>query len=377
MSANLRNELAEPAQPTEPSQFADQPAGSGPEVYQRSRAHGSKEAVVAVERLMGTRVATIDRDTVGASHAVYLLTLTDGRPCVARFSTDPDHNLARELWATEHCRLAGLPAPRLLAADLAPADGSPPVAIHERLLGVPGHQATLTPAERTAILEQMGRLAAQIHHIRIPGVGPIAPHGDGYAGTAASWATHAQLALNRRLADLPAGTLPANMIAAIRQHFAASRPLFDAAVPPESPTSSLVHADFRLKNALVHRDDAGVPYVSAILDYEMVMAGDGAVDLAWLIYEDGHPASTNLSSQAEGQSEHYDQLGSHRNPDAAAILRGYGASSDDTALYRRLLLYQVHCALGHLWWEVGFNDRVGIAAVLDRIQSFLSALDRF
>ncbi len=324
----------------------------GPEVYRLAKAHRREDAAAMVTRLMGVPVTAIDRSGVGASHAVYFVTLADGQECVARFATHSEHDLPREVWATERCRLTGVPAPRLLAADLAPTDGAPPVAVYERLLGKPGHQVALSADERAAVLEEMGRTAARIHAIRVPGVGELARRGDGYTGTVRSWVEHTQMAMERRLGELPAGTVPDELAAAIRQRFAAAQPVFEAAVPASALMSALVHADFRLENALIARDTAGRPHVSAILDFEMVMAGDGAVDLAWLYYQDGR-----------------------NEADLAAILRGYGTSPSDPQLRERLLLYQVHYALGHLWWEVGFRDEAGAKEVLERIRSLLAEDD--
>jgi aminoglycoside phosphotransferase (APT) family kinase protein len=328
----------------------------GPEVYRLARSYPTADAVAAVERVLATRVAAAHRSTVGSSHAVFFVALEDGRRCVARVATHPEHALARELWATEVCRRAGVPAPRLLGADLAPSDGSPPLAVHEHLPGEPGHQMALGHDQRAAVLEQMGWIAARIHGIKVAGVGELAPSGDGYAGTESSWCAFTLTALERRLAELRA--LDATAVApgltrAIRRRFALGRSAFEAAVPTGAPSSALVHADLRLQNTLLTRDAAGAVRVSAVLDFEMAVAGDGAIDLAWLHYEDG------------------------RGPkDLAAILRGYGASAADTDLQRRLRLYQTHCALGHLWWLVSFRDQAGAAAVLGRIRRLLSDLDR-
>src|SRR5207248_10924516 len=99
------------------------------------------------------------------------------------------------------------------------------------------------------------------------------------------------------------------------------QPALEAAVPTGAPTSALLHGDFRLQNAIVARDAAGVARVAAILDFEMAIGGDGAVDLAWLTYQD-----------ARGRA------------DAAAILRGYGVSATATGLRERLRLYQLDYA---------------------------------
>src|SRR5439155_10917769 len=114
------------------------------------------------------------------------------------------HDLAREVWATESARAAGVPTPRLLAADLAPADGSPPLVVQEHVAGEPGHQAALDPGERAAVLAEMGALAARIHAIALPGAGQLRTVGAGYAGTSRSWAAFTVEALERRLGELTA-----------------------------------------------------------------------------------------------------------------------------------------------------------------------------
>ena len=112
------------------------------------------------------------------------------------------------------------------------------------------------------------------------------------------------------------------------------------------------------------RDPGGRVRVSAVLDFEMALAGDGAFDLAYLAYQDA-------------RDEH----------DLAAILRGYGAPSgppsDQPAgppatcagLRRRLLLYQVPQALEHLWWVVSFRDETATARVLARLRTLVDALE--
>jgi hypothetical protein len=57
--------------------------------------------------IVGETVARIERDRVSGSHAVFFVTLADGRECVLRVATHPEHDLARELWAAEQRRAAG------------------------------------------------------------------------------------------------------------------------------------------------------------------------------------------------------------------------------------------------------------------------------
>ena len=323
--------------------------GEGPEVFRLARAHSTQDAVEALERLLKVTVVGIDRSGVGSSHAVYVVDLEDGRRCVARFATHPEHRLAQEVWASERCRQSGLPVPRLLAGALTSADSSPPFAVYEHLPGVAGDSMSLTTHERTAVLVQMGRIAARIHRLAIPGTGALAPQGGGHAGTNTSWAEYVQATLERRIGQLSTVTLPGDLAVLIRSRFETMRPVLEAALPAGALTSALVHGDFRLQNALLTRESDNQIRVNAVLDFEMVLAGDGVVDLAWLDYQDGRCEA-----------------------DLVAILDGYGAAAWDRSLLRRLRLYQLSYALEHLWWMEGFVDELGVARVQQRIRAILA-----
>ncbi|MDQ6672922.1 MAG: phosphotransferase [Chloroflexota bacterium] len=66
----------------------------------------------------------------------------------------------------------------------------------------------------------------------------------------------------------------------IRKRFDTTRPTLEAAVPAGALTSALVHGDFRLQNALLTRESDNRIRGGAVLDLEMMLAGDGVVDLA-------------------------------------------------------------------------------------------------
>ncbi len=324
-------------------------AGDGPEVFRLAQAHSTQDAVEALERSLKVTVEGIDRSGVGSSHAVYVVDLEDGRRCVARFATHPEHRLAQEVWASERCRQSGLPVPRLLAGAFKPADSSPPFAVYEYLPGVAGDSVSLTTDERAAVLVQMSCIAARIHRITVPGTGALAPQGDGHVGTNTSWAKYVQDTLERRMDRLSTATLPDDLAVLIRLRFETTRPMLEAALPAGALTSALVHGDFRLQNALLTRESDNRIRVNAVLDFETVLAGDGVVDLAWLDYQDGRCEA-----------------------DLVAILDGYGAAAWDKSLRRRLRLYQLSYALEHLWWMEGFADELGVARVQQRIRAILA-----
>jgi aminoglycoside phosphotransferase (APT) family kinase protein len=328
---------------------SDTNSETGPDVFRLAQAHRTQDAVLALERTLRVSVVGIQRSAVGSSHAVYLVDLEDGRRCAVRFATHAEHRLAQEVWASERCRQSGLPVPRLLGADFAPPDYSPPFAVYEYLPGVAGDSLSLTTDERAAVLAEMSRIAARIHRLTVPGTGELAPRGSVLGGISASWAEYVQATLERRIGQLSTATLPDDMAVLIRQRFETTRPALDAALPAGAPASALVHGDFRLQNALLTREADNRIRINAVLDFEMVLAGDGAVDLAWLDYQDGR-------SEA----------------DLVAIVEGYGAAAGDSSLRRRLRLYQLSYALEHLWWLEGFADLPGIAGVHARIRRLLA-----
>jgi aminoglycoside phosphotransferase (APT) family kinase protein len=335
------------------STFANEPGGdvpidSGPDVYRVARAHRREDAAAEVERLLRKRVAYIERSTIGASHAVYFVTLAGGRRCVARFATHAEHRLDLEVWASERCRQVGLPVPRVLVTDLVPTAPSPPVAIYELAAGIPGHRATLSASERTTVFEQVGAMAADVHRIRVPGIGELERRGGRWEGSGRSWAQYTLTALTRQISRLGARALPRDMAFEIARRFEAALVVLDAAMPKGAIWSPLVHGDFRLENTLIERDARGAVHVSALLDFELVVAGDGALDLAWLLYRDVE-----------------------RQTDATAFLRGYGLSDLDPALEERILLYQLRYALEELWWLAEFRDSIGITQAQARISALL------
>jgi hypothetical protein len=77
------------------------------------------------------------------------------------------------------------------------------------------------------------------------------------------------------LEALPSPPLTPAQIETIHALFATVRTSLDL------PTAVLAHGDFRFKNVLLEGGR-----VSAVLDFEMALAGDPALDLAWLLHSD-------------------------------------------------------------------------------------------
>ena len=324
----------------------------GPPHYLAIQRHAPEEAVALVEAAMAAHVRRVGKDTIGASHAVYFLTLEDGREVVARLAIHADHDLARDLWATEVCRRHGVPAPEVLAARTDRSRGTP-FAVLSRLPGHPAKDVTLAPHERAVVFEQMGRYLARIHRVHLAGYGELQPaEGAGagsplearYAGMAPSLFDFVLSGVKRTLGELdalrshpswPTEALPAAYVERLLACYTREHDRLNL------QDSVLVHGDYRLKNALLDGSR-----VTGIVDYELGTAGDPAMDLAWLRFQD-------VRTDAEW----------------SAVWRGYG-SAPNASLERRLLLYELWWTLRRLWWDVMTHDAeetVESLANLDRI----------
>lgn len=316
----------------------------GPEVYRLARSYPPGAAERAVERLIGVSVVEVDRIAVGASHAVYAVRLQDGRDCIARFATHPEHELDLELWALECARQVGVPVPQVFAADLSSAVSTPQFAVYARVAGHPGHHLPLGTEMRRLLFEHLGGFAAKMHQFQIPGVGQLTRLGADWTGTARSWGEYTIDSVAQLIRRLPPDALDPHLAIAIRNRVEDGRSSLDLVAPP----GALVHGDFRLENTLVSGDAVRSVELSAVLDFEMVLAGDGAMDLAWLYYTDGRDES-----------------------DLAVLLHGYGVDHLEPTLEQRLLLYQIRYALEHLRWKAEFQDRTGVKSVQQRIRALL------
>lgn len=324
--------------------------GDGPEVYRLAQSFCESAARALVEGALHTSVRAIQRNEVAGSHAVFFAETTTQGECVLRVATHPEHDLALELWAEARGRKAGVPVPKVLASVTEPSEGMLPFVIAQRASGAAAHSEELSVAERTAIFRQLGIYAARIHRMPICGFGALRPDGnDGYSGgddSLAAWAERDLAESLEMLAALPEPPVTSANVEAIRALFAASRSALDL------PVAVLAHGDFRLKNVLV----TGAQ-VTAVLDFEMALAGDPALDLAWLLHSD---------CQTEANQE--------------ALFRGYETEAPEALgenFPLRLTWYRLRYALIELWWAASFGDAdPALERVEDSMQALRSKLHR-
>jgi aminoglycoside phosphotransferase (APT) family kinase protein len=321
----------------------------GPEWYRRIQSHTVQDAAALIHRALRVRPSTVEKDTIGASHAVYFARLPDGTECVLRVAMQPDQDERLELWMIERCRQLGVPVPEVLACEPVPRDAVPAFMIMRRLPGRPGHLVRLPARDRRRVLHQLGEYLRAIHSVPIAGFGPLVPHGRGYGGEEPSLSAYVIRAFAHALERLPEDVVPPARRAALRDRFADAAPLL------ERPTASLLHGDYRLKNALLEERADGW-HVSGIVDFEMASGGDPARDLAYCFY------SLRWNPGRRGR---WDER------DIASICAGYGCPYPlEAALRQRVLLYQTWEAVGNLFWDVSFGDHDGIASILRWLTEF-------
>lgn len=331
----------------------DQPAlagdGLGPEWYRRLSVHRVADAEALIEHALGRSPLIVRKDTAGSSHAVYFVTLADGGEVVLRVAMQPDQDEALERWMIGRCRAAGVPVPDVLVCRPSAGDGVPAFVITRRLPGRPAHKVRLSPQDRGAVLREMGGYLAAIHSIPVPGFGRLVRRGRTYAGGDGSLWNFVQREFDADLERLPHGVLPPPRRRALLARLTAARNVL------KRPRGALLHGDYRLKNAVLVQTSPGWR-VSGLVDFEMAAAGDPAQDLAYFFY--------SLRSDAWSEA------------DVSTICAGYGCPYPLTEeLRRRVLLYQVWHAVGHLFWEVSFRDEAGIARVLAWLDELEAALD--
>lgn len=304
-------------------------------------AHTRKELIQLVEKVLGDKVAHIERKDLGEVNAVYFAILGGGTEVVIRVSPKEKvwSAFPQEAWAFQKCRAVGVPTPEVLAVEAKPEDFPEPYMITKRIPGVSGESGGLTEEQKLEVLNQLGHYLRLIHTIKIPGFGWLKPEGQGYRGRFDSlWA----FILSFFGPEFSGNRLPEGKLEEFKCRFEDSKDLFDL------KEASLVHGDMSLKNVIVEGTK-----VTGVLDMENVKAHDPIFDFAWLDF------------WVNGQG-----------PYLEALKRGYG----DSAIFsdnfeKRMLLYELTLVISTLRYfeERGFADR--IKKMFERIARIESALD--
>ncbi|MCA0856210.1 phosphotransferase family protein [Phaeobacter italicus] len=125
----------------------------------------------------------------------------------------------------------------------------------------------ISPAERGAVIEEMSRVLAALHDVKIGEVGleDYGPQGNYFARQLGRWSKQYRASEVEPIKDMDA------LIAAL-----------DADLPEDDGQSGLVHGDYRIDNMIFAPDDAAC---RAVLDWELSTLGHPYADLAGVIMQ--------------------------------------------------------------------------------------------
>ncbi len=217
----------------------------------------------------GAEVTVTGAASVGANRATLFIDIDDGADtveAVAQISRQTDSSASREAEILQLAAAAGVPVPRVLAMGDRLGDDEHPVLITTRLegLSIPRRILRSLPndAAGDALAVECGDALARLHSIpadaipeSVDRLDPADPHGD--------YCDFLDDMLDEQPTRHPAIRLGINWLRRNR--------------PSVSPRPSLVHADFRNGNMLVHEGR-----LVAMLDWELAHVGDPMEDLAWM-----------------------------------------------------------------------------------------------
>ncbi|HVX45802.1 MAG TPA: aminoglycoside phosphotransferase family protein, partial [Mycobacteriales bacterium] len=192
----------------------------------------------------------------------FLLTGTAGR-YVLKAGDGPA--LAAEAWACERVRACGVPAPPILATDLAGSLLGPALLVMEHLAGSP------SPEPDDPAIVEAGRRLRRVHSVTMAGYGPVRVARDGTAaGECASWAEFTATAL----IGLPELVAQHIIEAAFADRVRVALDRHRDAVDYTGP-AILLHGDLHPRHIFA----AGTE-LTGIIDWGDVAAGDPVFDLA-------------------------------------------------------------------------------------------------
>ena len=304
----------------------------------------AQAAAEVVWRQLGKDVAQITRFPTGLANVVYDVLTTDGTALVVRLvRVGEGARFAGAVYWHERLAPLGVPLPRLIAHDAAPAQGDFPYMIIERL---PGTDLGVVYPDLTATQKQ--GLARQIVAIqRAAATLPDGP-GFGYARSYAdslhrSWAAvlRANLAQSRRAIERAALVDPR-----VVERVTAKLPTYDLYLARVQP--HLFLDDTTTKNVLI----AG-GRLSGIVDVDVVCFGDRLLT----------PALTQMALLSRGHDTDY--------------IRSWCDELDLSGEQERILtLYTAHFCVGFLA-ELGqpFNKEVAETIEAGTVERLLAILD--
>ena len=226
--------------------------------------------VAALEKFLGFKVSGIEQFKGGQSNPTYKLTAADGRGFVVRRKPPGKllpsaHAVEREYRVIKALHPSGFPVakPHVLCEDESIIGTSFYLMdfVEGRVLwdqALPG----MSKRERGEIWDALNRVMAQLHAIdyRSVGLEDFGKPGNYIERQISRWTKQYQASETERVEAMD------NLIAWLPNN-----------IPPSASTS-VVHGDYRLDNAIFHPKE---PRILAVLDWELSTLGDPLADFAY------------------------------------------------------------------------------------------------
>jgi aminoglycoside phosphotransferase (APT) family kinase protein len=189
-------------------------------------------------------------------------------------------------WVSDHLRAAGLPAARVYHVDTSRALCEFDFEIQEDWSAPPLSRSHADEGRMALLLQDLGRLCARVHQIRLTGFGPLdvrpllrAGEPVPVRGLHDAWREHLVQHLDRHVRKcVDLGALSLASADHAQQAIRSALPLLDDVSP------RLLHGDLGSHNVL-----AGETGVLGLLDWEDCLAGDSVFDIAfWATFHPPH-----------------------------------------------------------------------------------------
>src|SRR5687767_869386 len=226
--------------------------------------------IAALERFLGFRISQVEQFKGGQSNPTYRITAADGRRFVLRRKPPGKllpsaHAVDREYRVIKALHATGFPVAKpYVLCDDALVIGTPFYVmdfVDGRVLwdqSLPG----MTKAARAAIWDELNRVIAQLHKTdyRAVGLEEFGKPGSYIERQISRWTKQYRASETERVEAMD------NLIAWLPKN-----------IPPSASTT-VVHGDYRLDNAIFHPKE---PRILAVLDWELSTLGDPLADFAY------------------------------------------------------------------------------------------------
>jgi aminoglycoside phosphotransferase (APT) family kinase protein len=304
------------------------------------RAFGASHPITAIHELSGGTINTTYRVSL-QNHpaAIVRVAPSDTHPHLFRHER---HLLRREFHIQPFLAPIGSLLPTLYHADFTHHLLARDIVIQAVILGDLWRdvQSSLTQVAATALWQQFGQIARQIHHIEHYAFGPANP-----APAFQCWSDSLLMDFQNILDDMAAWSVPTQSIQCVSECLARQHTIFDRIQTP-----CLLHGDLWLNNLLVQHSKNDAEIVG-VLDAGFAHWGDPAADWTMMRMSLAPP------------------------PGAEVFWAAYGSVSQDTEAMLRTSIYQAR-SLGWSILELHRREHPDCVRLWQRLETITAKLEQ-